>query len=450
MKSSYIIKTYYLILVTTVLLLLTNKAACQYGYALGFNKAASQYITVPHNASLNLGATFTLEATVNYTGVNLTIVDKGDYDFLWSLNPNDSSGKMGFYNGNSSSWVYSNSAVPQGVTTHVAIVGNAGSVTFYINGIASGTAVAAARQDGLPMNIGRQQPSSCQCNFFNGIMDELRIWNMARTQAQIFEGINSSVPVNSSGLVAYYKFDEGGGNPFDASGNGNHGTLVNGPTWEKSVASAQGGVGIGTNTPSGNAILEISSKNKGLMLPRLSDTTAVQNPTAGLIIYNNSAKSPAFYDGTSWQTLLNTANDFGGGTDSIVCQFGPNNASLTGGYFPVESIFLGGSAGEDRFTTSIVMPRNINTINLQKQFMLNSSISGQLEVLVYKKGASTASYTYKFTNTKIVANTFAHSQDNLPTSVAYYITADKLGYKDVANNISFGWSYVSPVGLTTY
>ena len=34
------------------------------------------------------------------------------------------------------------------------------------------------------------------------------------------------------GLVAYWSFDEGSGNiAYDASGNGNHGTLINGPKW---------------------------------------------------------------------------------------------------------------------------------------------------------------------------------------------------------------------------
>jgi hypothetical protein len=51
--------------------------------SLSFVKANSQYINVPHSASINLGATFTMEAWVNYSGQNATIVDKGDYDFLW-------------------------------------------------------------------------------------------------------------------------------------------------------------------------------------------------------------------------------------------------------------------------------------------------------------------------------------------------------------------------------
>jgi hypothetical protein len=163
-------------------------------------------------------------------------------------------------------------------------------------------------------------------------------------------------------------------------------------------------------------------------------------------------KSPAYYDGTAWQTLLSTGN--GGGidpnADSIVYRTGPNNASLTGGNFRVESISLGGAVGEERSIATVAVPLHINSINLQKQFMLNIPISGQLEVLVYKRGATTASYMYKFTNTTILATSNSFVENQLSGSVSYTISADKISYRDVANNISFGWSYVAPLGLTIY
>ncbi|HLO42807.1 MAG TPA: M36 family metallopeptidase [Leadbetterella sp.] len=201
--------------------------------ALVLSSASNQYVSVPHSASINLGTTATMEAWVNYSGSNNTIIDKGDYDYLWQLNANNNANKMGFYQKSSDTWFYSNDPVPQNTWTHVAVTLSSGTLTFYINGIASGTAAIALFQDTGEMNIGRQQPSSCQCNNFNGKMDELRLWNVANTQSQIQLNKNNSVPVNSSGLVAYYKFDEGtGGTTSDATANNNHGTLVNGPTRE--------------------------------------------------------------------------------------------------------------------------------------------------------------------------------------------------------------------------
>ncbi len=201
------------------------------GNALTFTKTSSRYVSVPHSASLNLSA-FTMEAWVNYSGENITILDKGNYNFLWSLNANNNGNKMGFYNNSNFLWNYSTAAVAQNTWTHVAITLSGGTLTFYINGVASGTAsVGSSTADNIEMNIGRQQPSSCKCNHFNGTMDELRIWNVARSQSDILANYESTVPTNSSNLVAYYKFDESTGTTTaDASSNGNNGTLVNGPT----------------------------------------------------------------------------------------------------------------------------------------------------------------------------------------------------------------------------
>jgi Concanavalin A-like lectin/glucanases superfamily len=198
--------------------------------ALSFVRASNQYVTVPHSSSINLGANFTMEAWVNYSGQNSTIIDKGNYDFLWQLNPNLNNSKMGFYTRGTGAWVYSTGTIPQNVWTHVAITLQAGTLTFYINGVASGTGAITFSQDTQPMNIGRQQPTACACNHFNGTMDELRLWNYARTPSQILANMNS-VPANIYGLAAYYKFDETTGNTItDASGNNNTGTFVNSPT----------------------------------------------------------------------------------------------------------------------------------------------------------------------------------------------------------------------------
>jgi hypothetical protein len=104
------------------------------------------------------------------------------------------------------------------------------------------------------MNIGRQQPTACVCNHFNGSMDELRLWNVVRTQTQMLTNMNSTIPTSSAGLVAYFKFDEGiGTTTADATSNGNNGTLVNSPTWQVPATSPVNAVlwsPSGATTPS--------------------------------------------------------------------------------------------------------------------------------------------------------------------------------------------------------
>lgn len=206
-----------------------NSYADNNNKALSLVKANNQYVEVPHSNSLNLSTSFTFEAWVNYSGVNSAILDKGNYDFLWMLNANGNANKLGYYE-RGNGWKYSTGAVPENTWTHVAITLQGGFLRFYINGAASGIAfLGTAFQDNLPMNIGRQQPSACQCNHFNGSMDELRLWNVAKSQAEIQASMKTGVAHNSAGLVAYYKFNEASGNSIiDATGNDNHGVLMNG------------------------------------------------------------------------------------------------------------------------------------------------------------------------------------------------------------------------------
>jgi len=47
--------------------------------------------------------------------------------------------------------------------------------------------------------------------FFNGQIDEFRIWNVARTATQITSTMSKTLAGNEAGLVGYWKFDETSG-----------------------------------------------------------------------------------------------------------------------------------------------------------------------------------------------------------------------------------------------
>jgi len=56
-------------------------------------------------------------------------------------------------------------------------------------------------------------------------------------------------------------------------------------------------VGIGTTTPDASAILDITSTNKGLLLPRLA-AGSITNPATGLIIFNTTTSKVEVNTGT--------------------------------------------------------------------------------------------------------------------------------------------------------
>jgi fibronectin type 3 domain-containing protein len=67
--------------------------------------------------------------------------------------------------------------------------------------------------------------------FFQGTLDEARIWNVARSGAQIRASKDQPI-VSAQGLIGRWGMNEGTGTTVaDSSGSGVNGTLTNGPAW---------------------------------------------------------------------------------------------------------------------------------------------------------------------------------------------------------------------------
>jgi len=77
-------------------------------------------------------------------------------------------------------------------------------------------------------------------SYYGGGMDDLRIWNTARTASQIQTNLNRAFAGNETGLLAYYRMDEGTGTVLsDASGQTNNLQTANSPTWTTGASGIQ-------------------------------------------------------------------------------------------------------------------------------------------------------------------------------------------------------------------
>jgi hypothetical protein len=76
-----------------------------------------------------------------------------------------------------------------------------------------------------------------------------------------------------------------------------------------SAGYSQNNVGIGTNMPDTNAILEMKAAGKGILIPRM--TSSQRNNMApslgltqkGLLVFDNDSTKFFYWNGNSWQTL---------------------------------------------------------------------------------------------------------------------------------------------------
>ena len=125
-----------------------------------------------------------------------------------------------------------NYAAPTNTWVHLAFVSDT-TTRLYVNGILQDTIVAT-----IPLPLGRLgYDSSGNPDHLRGILDEVRVWNVARTQAQIKASMNHPLSVPQANLVGYWRFDEGSGtSAFDSSGQNKTGTLQNATAWVVSTA----------------------------------------------------------------------------------------------------------------------------------------------------------------------------------------------------------------------
>ncbi len=79
----------------------------------------------------------------------------------------------------------------------------------------------------LPLRIGGSHEAEFSFHsHFAGQIDEVRVWNVARTQAEIAANLFTPLSGKEAGLVGYWRFEEQGGKVIDATGNGHEGKFV--------------------------------------------------------------------------------------------------------------------------------------------------------------------------------------------------------------------------------
>jgi len=201
----------------------------------------NDYINIPDHASLDLPTTLTVEAWMHLDGRTSgtqNIVRKNDNYFLGEIPSNYSSFSVLVHRPlPPGSWDKLTSSYPpcwfEGKWVHVAMTYQSGNWRLYING-----ELDAVRTDITgslntttnPLHIG--SVSFAAGNYFNGKIDEVRIWNKVRTQSEIQASMFTPLGGNESGLVGYWPMNEGfNATVTDQSPNSNNGTFVSYPKW---------------------------------------------------------------------------------------------------------------------------------------------------------------------------------------------------------------------------
>lgn len=116
---------------------------------------------------------------------------------------------------------------------HLAATYDGVKMRIYVNGQLAGEqipdtqGISYENATGLVLGVDPHGANPSH-EFLNGVIDEVRIWNIARQESEIQATMLTTLVGSEIGLIGYWNFDNGTANDFTT--NGNHGTLVNGAT----------------------------------------------------------------------------------------------------------------------------------------------------------------------------------------------------------------------------
>ncbi len=202
----------------------------QQGAALDFD-GVNDYVSCGNI----LPTSYTKEAWIYIKSLNTqnNIISGSDFDGRHAFWIPNNSGKLSA--GHNGGWFSVEDSVPLSINTwyHVAVSYDAATTTMklYKNGELVDTNTEVDPVEGG--NMVRLGAFSDAENSFTGTMDEVRIWNRVLSTSEMANNMNCELLGPETGLIAYYKFNQGIANANnasvtilqDSSGNNYNGTL---------------------------------------------------------------------------------------------------------------------------------------------------------------------------------------------------------------------------------
>jgi hypothetical protein len=197
----------------------------KFGSALEFD-GSDDYVNLGTPSDLNLTSYFTVSAWVNDTKSNSAIYSSGQtsnsYYYIW-IASND----VCYDEDGGTDVCTSDNPIISGKWHYVTVTKDGDSGTnlrIYVDGMQNSVTGIVGTADATGQKtIGRRTEGAVDSRFLRGLIDQVKIYDYARTQAQIAWDFNEGQP------IAYWKFNEcAGGTIYDAARVWNGGTANNG------------------------------------------------------------------------------------------------------------------------------------------------------------------------------------------------------------------------------
>lgn len=299
-------------------------------YSVDFEQSSSQYLSIADasQTGLDLSGPFTFEAWVNLeqlpsTGGALMLINKitsATGGYRWFLDAGTFENKMTvmYWDGSdnytrvhSTNAIVDSNDIGQWVHLAVTVDPSTQSVSMYKNGSSVGVTANVSNATALGTNsenfsIGAVNTDTTPTWFFDGLIDEVRVWSAVRTGTEISDDKSRELNGNESGLVGYWKLNNG---LTDTTANGN--TLTN-----------SGSATFATSTPFSSSAQSLKARKT--QNESVANATVLQNDDE--MVLQLAANTTYVVDGVIFASSTSATPDIG------FAFFGPTGIDIAIGY----------------------------------------------------------------------------------------------------------------------
>ncbi|AQS94908.1 hypothetical protein BXQ17_12820 [Polaribacter sp. BM10] len=403
-------------------------------------------INIPYNSSFDF-STGTVEAMLrlqpNSNNTSFASIRTGSgNNTRWSLHIHEGNNEVGIYNGSSYSQLSVN--IEPNVWYHVAFVMTSSLTEVFVDGISIGTiniGINIGANSNIPFVIGNNNDSTYNNEFFIGDIDEVRVWDDARTATEISNNKDKKLLGTETNLIAYYQFNQG----LDNQDNTNVDTLQD-LTVNNFNGSLQNFALTGTTS---NWAYDASRVlNTAPIFTSTPPTTVIENNTYNYTVTTSDAEGDDVFVSVttlpSWLSFTNnsTVSTYAGNGNAAIV-----NGPLASSQFQFPRHMTIDNSGNMYIADSNII-RKISTLGEVTTF----SSSGFNEITGIAVDASGNVFVSDEGNHNIkkitpsgTVSTFVGSNLSYPAGIAF----DNLGYLYVVDRGNNMIKKVSPAGVVS-
>ena len=279
--------------------------------AMGANFNGQQYVDATLTATSSALTVSVWFNAANLSNANPRLVANSHTDsdakgFQLMFNSGGASGFFDVGNGTAEGRASWSQQLVEGTWYYYVGVYNGATVSAYLNGVQVATAAfaggAIAAGTGPDINIARNP--TYPGDYFIGAISDVRIYKRALSAAEILALYQAVTPPPPSGPTAEWTLTQAsvsGATVADASGNGNAGTLVNGPlTFGAMGANFNGQQYVDSTLTVTSSVLTVSvwfnAANLSNANPRLVANSHTDGDAKGFQLMFNSGGASGFFD----------------------------------------------------------------------------------------------------------------------------------------------------------